>query len=63
MTNQDGIQSFYHTKARSKYPENDSDSTLHKQHINHENEKRKKHPATENAAEEVEIENSTKIQA
>jgi hypothetical protein len=68
LTNQDGIQSFYHTKALSIYPENDTDSTLHKQHISDENEARIDYSAMRNsgsAAEEaeIEIENSTEFQA
>ena len=68
LTNQDGIQSFYHTKAISIYPEKDTDSTVHKHHINHEEETRKDNSAMRdsgNSAEDVyiEIENSTDIQA
>ncbi|EFX66962.1 hypothetical protein DAPPUDRAFT_302249 [Daphnia pulex] len=65
----DGIQSFYHTKAISIYPDNDTDSTLHKQHvITHEKETRIDNSAMRdsgNSAEEVdiEIENSTEIHA
>lgn len=35
MTNEDGIQSFYHTKVISVHPENEED-THHKQNIVHE---------------------------
>ncbi|XP_057365176.1 uncharacterized protein LOC130685904 [Daphnia carinata] len=46
-TNQDGIQSFYHTKAISVYPDNETDTTHHKENA-HEKGQRVDHTPMQN---------------